>query len=150
MATICVKEGVLPDGPIVLRERDERECAAAGLSGDAAVRASAGGSDHFDSIYAGENLACVWGYQAESLFSYRVRVWLLTCPEMDGLKFWFMRQSVRGVRYLFSLYDEIEVCVHRDHAPARKWLAWLGFESIGSHGEFIFMVLKKEGSRWVS
>lgn len=135
---------------INLRPLDEAECLAGGTTGDSAVRYSAKASDDFFVISIDGQLAAVWGYATESLFSYRCRAWLLTCPILDQHKIKLARSSLRVMGWLFQRFDEVEICVHKKHSVALNWLDWLRFETVAQSPEFLFMVAKKESALWVS
>lgn len=139
-----------PAERIVLREEDEAECRAAGMSGDAAVRMSAGESNEAFFVYLNDKLAACWGWSSESLFSYRCQAWLLTTNEVTYHPMRFTRSSQRVLGYLFNRFEEVEVMTHHDYVTARRWLAWLGFEPIAIRDKWIWMLAKKESARWVS
>lgn len=146
--TISVKQEM--PGAVMLRKADEAECLAAGICPYDAVKMSADASTERYFVYDNERLVAMWGFAAESLFSYRCRAWLLTTPAIEGLKVKFTRSSLRVMAYLFETYEEVEVYVHLRHEEALKWLTWLGFEQFARSDDFAFMLAKKESARWVS
>jgi hypothetical protein len=134
----------------VLRLKDEAECRAAGFTGTEAIKFSAAHSSQFWTVYLNEQPIVVWGYAAESLFSYRCRAWLLSSAIVENHKVLFVRESVKALRFLFGLYEEVEVYVHNEYADAIAWLTWLGFTPIAHSDNFTFMLASRVKSRWVS
>lgn len=144
MATISVKKEI--PTKFALRRADAEECFALGFKESEAVAKSIGLSDYWDAVYVDGEFAGVWGYRAENLFSTRCWAWLLTTEKSSEHKMLFLRQSLRVMDYLFSRFCEVIVVVHAKHKLAVRWLTWLGFATVETRNDFLFMAAKKESA----
>ncbi len=114
-----------------LREADEAECLADGVTGADAVRQSANGSLESYMITADDEPVAFWGYSMTSLVGGNASAWLLTLPAVESCRFRLARSSRRVIDYLLKRAQGIVVETHLDHAEAVKWLLWLGFDAWG-------------------
>lgn len=111
-----------------LRDADEAECLAGGMTGELAVRRSVAGSIASYAHYLDGELLCLWGYRWNNTNDKTVTMWLLSTDAVDLHKLAFGRATKRILRMLDREIAEITVLVHNDYEQAIKWLTWLGFE----------------------
>jgi RimJ/RimL family protein N-acetyltransferase len=67
---------------------------------------------------------------------------MLTGPGVASVPYWFARKSIELRDFFLARYLVIEAYVWEGHAPAIRWLEWLGFtkcETDAEHPEFLFM-----------
>lgn len=129
--------------PFILRDADEAECQAGGMSGEEAVRRSVASSDAAYAYYCGEELLCFWGYRIEDNHWEMVNVWCLSTPAVFRHKIAFARASKEVNRMLGNVFPKMRVAVHEDYATSRYWLEWLGFRATGTWGKS-FIVMQKD------
>lgn len=122
-----------------LREADEEECRAAGLSPHDALSQSVRLSTASFALMVGSDVLLFWGYAAPSLLGPTCHAWMLTTPLADAHRIYIGRESRRVVRVLLTMYPTIHIVVDRQHRLARKWLKWLGFHPFERFGRFIEM-----------
>ncbi len=128
---------------IILRDADEAECMAGGMTGQEAIRKSANESIFSAMVEVDGEPAAFWGFGAVSPFSYRSYAWLLTTPAVERCRFALGRESRRAVASLTERFPEVLVEVHREHVTAYNWLRWLGFHFSEERGEFLQMLLRR-------
>lgn len=128
---------------IILREADERECRAGGMTGAEAVRRSARTSLQSWMVTVNGIPVAFWGYGAATPLSARCYAWLLTTPSADHYAYKLARSSRRIIAWLLLRFDEVVVEVHIEHGLARRWLAWLGFEYLSRRDEFISLIRRR-------
>lgn len=128
-------------GPVRLRGLDELECERVGMSPAQAVSRSIHDSYSSYAIYNGDKLIVLWGYMPSAFGGKTVRIWMLTTPHVEEVRFWFAKASIRFRDYFLSRYLVIEAYVWQGHEPALRWLKWLGFEAQVdlNNPEFVFM-----------
>lgn len=127
----------------ILRDADEAECRAGGMSGEEAVRRSVASSDAAYAYYCNEELLCFWGYRIEDNCGDMVNVWCLSMPPVFRHRIAFARASREVNRMLGLLFPKMRVAVHEDYATSRYWLEWLGFKPTGTWGKN-FIVMQKD------
>lgn len=110
-----------------LRENDELECLAGGMSGEIAVRRAVAGADAAYAHYIDEDLVCLWGYRWDDYRTRKVQMWLLSTEAADQHKLAFARATRHLLKVLQMELSTITILVHNDYTDAIKWLTWLGF-----------------------
>jgi hypothetical protein len=121
---------------------DSKECEAFGLDAEAAISRCIRDSFRSYAIYDGDVLIVLWGYMPGALGGRTVRIWMLTTPGVADVRFWFARKSIELRDFFLARYLVIEAYVWKGHAPACRWLEWLGFtesEIDAKHPDFVFM-----------
>lgn len=128
-------------GPVILRDLDGLECERVGMSPTEAISRSIHDSYSSFAIYNGEKLIVMFGYMPAAFGGRTVRIWMLTTPHIEEVKFWFAKMSVKFRDYFLERYPEIEAYVWQGHKPALRWLKWLGFKAYVdlNNPEFVFM-----------
>jgi hypothetical protein len=76
-----------------LRDNDEMECLAGGMSGQMAVRCSVAGASAAYAHYIDGDLVCLWGYRWDEYSDRTVQMWLLTTEAADKHRVAFGRAS---------------------------------------------------------
>lgn len=129
-----------------LREADEQECRAAGLTAHEAVSQSIHLSTEAHCVSVDGAVMAFWGYRATSVLGVVCHAWMLTTPLADKHRVMIARTSKKALQLLHTLYPVVEVLVHEEHTLALKWLAWLGFTPHERSGLFLLLhSTRKEG-----
>lgn len=122
---------------------DEAECWAGGLGTQEALARSVAGSEASWLYMADGAPLCVWGYRPRSLVVGGVDVWLLGTPMVKGHGVAFARESKRLASALFREFGSLRALVWEGHAPALRWLTWLGFEARTATSPFVVMETRR-------
>lgn len=141
MATLDVKV-VTPDelpAVVVLREADEAECHAAGLSPLEALTCSVRLSAQAWEARVDGRVVGWFGHTPVSILGNMGVVWCLSAPAADDHRTLFGRRSYSYLQYMLSLYAEVICQVDLNHKQAKRWLKWLGFSEINRCGKFATM-----------
>jgi hypothetical protein len=135
--------------PVTLRLNDERECNLVSLSGAEAVMMSVANSTCAYVVRV-NGLPLAWfGFRANPI-SAVADVWMLTTPLADEWPLMVARGSQRVITGILELAPTLSAIVDARHAPARKWLRWLGFKEYPMRGGLINMTLEKKDWQWAS
>lgn len=116
---------------LVVREADAKECQAAGLDPQEALRQSIARSDWCAVEFADGEEMCVWGYRECGFLTQSIDAWLLTSEKVVTNTIRFARGSKRHLDVLLSKYWAVRVEVHAAYTDSVKWLCWLGFKQVG-------------------
>lgn len=128
--------------PFKLREADEMECLAGGISPEIAVKRSVEASANAFAQYADDELLCLWGFRFEDREGKEARMWLLSTDAVEKHKIFFARASKRMLDVLLQEAEVIRVLVHTRHTLAIGWLRWLGFQHQEDYNEY-FMIMRR-------
>lgn len=128
---------------IVLREADEKECAAGGLTAAEAIKQSGECSIFSCMVEVDGEPAAFWGLGASSALGMRGYAWLLTTPVVDRCRLRLGKESRYTMENLLYRFPEISVSVHEDHLVAYKWLRWLGFQVEDERKGFLQMIARR-------
>lgn len=124
---------------LVLSPLDAAECFAGGMDADTALTRSVAGSTASYAHMAGGDVVCVWGYRVRSLLVGGVDMWLLGTPGVRANSRAFIRESREICEVFLREFGSIRAIVWEGHAPALRWLGWLGFEVRETVGPFVIV-----------
>lgn len=135
--------------PVTLRGLDEDECALAGLTGTEAVAMSVRNSTCAYVVMVNETPLAWFGFRAAPV-SAVADVWMLTAPIADEWPLMVARGSQRVITGILEIAPCLVAIVDPSHAPARKWLRWLGFQESPYGDKLLALTLHKKDWRWAS
>lgn len=98
-------------------------------------------SESCESIFDGEEIVGIFGcVRGENGVGYP---WLMTSPEIEGIKLKFIRESKKYFIEMEKRYKILLCMVHKENEKLLKWLKWLGFEEKEEMGELIECVYRR-------
>jgi hypothetical protein len=114
-----------------LRPEDRQECLAVGCDPGTMIADSLAASHEAFAAERDGQIIAMWGFGAVGLFG-EAEAWLLTAPEIERHKRLFLKLNRDFIRDIFRFHDSIICHVHADYCRAVRWLAWLGFQPVGT------------------
>ncbi len=124
---------------LTLSALDAAECWAGGLAPEEALTRSISRSTASYALVAGGDVLCVWGYRIRTVLAGGVDMWLLGTPGVQENGRAFARESRAVCAAMLAQFGLIRCIVWEGHAPALRWLQWLGFETQEAIGPFVIM-----------
>lgn len=110
----------------LLRDGDRRELAVAKVSPARAVWRCFRHSLYRRAVIVEGEIAAAWGVGSAAL-SDTGEIWLLTGRAIERIPVSFVREGLREVQTMLSLYPRLEGIVACDYPQAIKFLSALGF-----------------------
>lgn len=114
-----------------LRPEDAQECLVLGLQPSVMLADSLAMSHEAWSAERDGKVIALWGYTADGMFG-EAQAWLLTAPEIEQHKKLFLTLNRDFLSYVLRLHGSVACHVHVEYARAVRWLAWLGFQRVGT------------------
>jgi len=111
-----------------LREPDRLEVLASGSTPFEALNQSYKASTIRLSLLFNDKVIGMFGIAPKALLGERAVIWLLTAPEVEQIKFTFVKLSKMYVKLFLERYPILENWVDGRYTQAVKWLEILGAE----------------------
>lgn len=109
-----------------LREPDRLEVLASGSTPFEALTESHKASTVRLSLLFNNKVIGMFGIAPKTILGERAVIWLLTAPEVEQIKFTFVKLSKRYVKLFLEQYPILENWVDSRYTQAIKWLKLLG------------------------
>lgn len=109
-----------------LREPDRLEVLASGSTPFEALTESYKASTIRLSLLFNDKVIAMFGIAPKALLGETAVIWLLTAPEVEQIKFTFVKLSKRYVKLFLEQYPILENWVDSRYTQAIKWLELLG------------------------
>jgi hypothetical protein len=109
-----------------LREPDRLEVLASGSTPFEALTESYKASTIRLSAFLNGKIIAMFGIAPKTILGETAVVWLLTAPEVEQIKFTFVKLSKRHVKLFLEQYPILENWVDSRYTQAIKWLELLG------------------------
>lgn len=109
-----------------LREPDRLEVLASGSTPFEALTESYKASTIRLSAFLNGKIIAMFGIAPKTILGERAVIWLLTAPEVEQIKFTFVKLSKRYVKLFLEQYPILENWVDSRYTQAIKWLKLLG------------------------